>query len=282
MKRITLLSALSVVAIATSLLQACVTVDAGRSGENVVLFGNDSQTTIKPNNDFVTKQLTLGDFDEIETAGISVVYSVGAPATATLKASSNIIEYIVAKNDNGTLKLYFDDDVKFNKTPNATLTISSRGIKEITATIGANVNVTTPLTVDDEVELRATTGAVIDMKNLNCEKAEIGITTGAKVNIENLICEGKLDFGATTGSSITVDKATSTCLESGATTGASITVAAGFVGKVDLDATTSGSVKVAAAITGGEASATTAATIRTHVDKLNEITSTTGGKVKNI
>lgn len=281
MKRISLIPALSVVAIATFVLQACASVEAGRNGEKVVLFGNDSQTIIKPNNDFVARQLTLGDFDEIETAGINVVYSVGTPGTATLKAPSNIIEYIVAKNDNGTLKLYFDD-VKFNKTPSATLTVSSRGIKEVTATIGANVKVTTPLSIDDEVELRATTGAAIDMKYLSCEKAEIGITTSAKVNIENLVCEGKLDFGATTGSSITVDKAMATRLKAGATTGASIAVAAGFVGKVDLDATTSGSVKVAATITGGEASATTAATIRTHVDMLNEMTSTTGGKVKNI
>lgn len=282
MKRITLLSALSIVAIVMSLLPACASVEAGRNGEKVAFFGNDSQTTIKPNDDFVTRQLTLGNFDEIETAGISVVYSVGMPGTATLKAPSNIIEYIVAKNDNGTLKLYFDNDVKFNKTPSATLTVSSRGAKDILATIGANVKVTTPLTVGDEVEFRATTGAVIDVKHLNCEKAEIGVTTGAKVAIENLVSEGKLDFGATTGSSITVDKATSSRLEAGATTGASITVAAGSVGKVDLHATTSGSIKVAAAITGGEASATTAATIRTHVDKLNGMTSTTGGKVKNI
>lgn len=282
MKRITLLSALSIVAIATFMLPACVSVDAGRNGEKIALFGNNSQNTIKPNDDVVAKQLTLGDFDEIETAGISIVYSVGTPGTATLKAPSNVIEYIIAKNDNGTLKLYFDNDVKFNKTPNATLTVSSRGVKEITATIGAIVNVTTPLAMDDEVELKATTGAAINIKDLNCEKAEIGITTGANVNIKNLICEGKLDFGATTGSSITVDKATSKRLEAGVTTGASITIVAGSVGKVDLDATTSGTIKVAADISGGEATATTASKIRTHVEKLNDITATTGGKVKDL
>ena len=52
----------------------------------------------------VTRQLSLGNFDEIDASRVDVVYSVGTPGTATLNAPDNVIDYIKVKNDHGTLK----------------------------------------------------------------------------------------------------------------------------------------------------------------------------------
>ena len=92
MKRITLLSALSVVAIATFVLPACVSVDAGHNGEDAVVFGNGARTNIRPSNSMATRQFTLGNFDEIDASRVDVVYSVGSPGTATLNAPDNVID----------------------------------------------------------------------------------------------------------------------------------------------------------------------------------------------
>ena len=282
MKRITLLSALSVVAIATVVLPACVSVDAGHNGEDAVVFGNGARINIRPSNSMATRQFTLGNFDEIDASRVDVVYSVGTPGTATLNAPDNVIDYIKVKNDHGTLKLWVDNDVNINGRLNATLTVSSRNINEITATLAAKVEVTTPLVVDGGLDLEGSTSGSIVLGVVKCEKADFDFSTAATVHVTSIICEGKLDIDASTSASITIDKAIASSLDADAATAASVKVAAGSVGKVDLEAATAGKVKVAADITGGKASAATGGSVRTHVDKLSEKTTTTGGNVKGL
>ena len=83
-------------------------------------------------NNIITKNLKLGDFNEIEVSRVNIVYSVGTPGSATLSAPDNVMDKITVSTRGGKLKVNVSDEVNFRGRLNATLTVSSSSIKEST------------------------------------------------------------------------------------------------------------------------------------------------------
>lgn len=227
-----------------------------------------------------TRTLTLGDFDEIETSRVDVVYTIGTPGTATLTAPENIIDEIEIYVKNGELHVGLDKDVCRNVgNLNAKLTVSSTSLSEIYAKVSAKVQVNSDIVTADDFDAVATTSATIDLKNVTCKDFKGRTTTSADIRVDTVMCKD-FDCELSTSGSFSVSKAVAEKSEIETTTSATAEVGSGSLGIVKLDSTTGARIKVLAEISGGKAKATTGASIKCDRSNLTEVKTSTGGQIR--
>lgn len=258
---------------------ACVSVNSSETDGSLSISINRRSEDVS--NNIITKNLKLGDFNEIEVSRVNIVYSVGTPGTATLSAPDNVMDKITVSTRGGKLKVNVSDEVNFRGRLNATLTVSSSSIKEIDAALSSNVKVTTPIVYSGGLDLEATTSALIVLGEVKSEEADIEVSTSGCVKIADLKCADEIDVSASTSGSVKIAKATSKGFDGEATTSGTVKVECGSIGDVDLDASTSGSIKILAAVSGGTADASTGGTIKVNTSNISKTTST-GGRISGL
>jgi hypothetical protein len=96
----------------------------------MLFSGTYSQTfmPVKGTGPAIDKKLNVSDFKGIEvSSGIDVILIQGSSESLTLTAQENLFEYITAKVDNGTLKIYSRNNLRPTQPMKARITF-----KEIT------------------------------------------------------------------------------------------------------------------------------------------------------
>lgn len=210
----------------------------------------------------------LETFDHIEIAtGGDVTYTIGTGRSVSLTASDSYLSSMEVSVENGTLYV----GVKRNsgntkalskKNGKPVANITGPALKGITAHIGSDVTVVSPLTVPGGViNLSITTAAEVEFEGaLKCKKLNASVNTAGKLEVESLAAE------SVTGS---VD-----C-------GGKIEVT-GTAENVNFEINMGGTIDAAALkAKSGNASVTMGGTINCNVANLKSDT-TMGGSVKNI
>lgn len=165
--------------------------------------------------------VAVGTFDEIETEAVNIRLSIGTASTeGTLSGDPDVVAKVRVENDNGKLKVVYDNPGRKSNLNLATLTVSAATVKDIEASLASNVTVDGFIVSDDKVELNA--------------------ETAAKISVDNIQAPS-LDIDAETASKITVKRATLTSLKCEAETASHISVA-GTCDTMTLSAQTAGKI----------------------------------------
>lgn len=208
------------------------------------------------------KNITIADFDEIETAFVDINLVADMPAEeARLAAPEDMIDKIEVRVDDRTLKVSYKNkrkaDLRNNEQP--TLTIGLRSIKSIEASNAATVKAAS-LPYVDELEIETSTAAAVDIDSVKVRKAEFDAQTAATIKIGNISADS---------------------LEAEASTAATVKIDTGKTAVADFTASTAATI-IAKGVkaNSGQASATTAGTVRCSI-KNASVSSNTGGSVSN-
>jgi len=243
--------------------------------------GSFSLNPISPSDNMISRNLTLDDFDEIETSRVDIEYTVGTPGNAVLTAPDNVIDNIIVIVKEGELKISLRNEHNYKSDIKATLTVSSSSIKDIDASLSSQVNVHSYINSNDLLDLNATTSARINIDSVKCGEAEFITKTSGKIIVGNLECSGKAFLKASTSAKLNIDKLTANKLDAESSTSADLTVNSGKVGKIDLDASTSSKINMFADYDSGKADASTSGRINLASDNnLNSRETSTHGRIK--
>lgn len=212
--------------------------------------------------DNIQKNIAIADFDEIETAIVSIELVDGMAADeARLEAPEDMIDRIEVRVDDGTLKVGFKNKLKSNSNVNGSprLIVASRPIKSIEASTAAVVKAAILPTVD-ELEIEASTAATVAIDSVSAKKLEFDAQTAATISVAN-ISASRLKGEASTGATLKIKSGTTGFAEFTGSTGASL-LAKGVKAN------------------SGKASASTGASVRCSI-KNATVSSNTGGSVSN-
>lgn len=264
---------------AAALVAAWISISAISNG-NVSFNTRLIFKTITPSDYMMTQEMIIGDFDEIETSRVNIEYTVGTPGKAILTAPDNVINDVVVKTVDGELKVYIDNKSDYKGNTKATLTVSSSRLKDIDATLSSNVNINSPIVINDEFDVYAATSANVRIDSVSCGDAKLVSKTSASIQIASLNCYREASMKTSTSADLGVVVLTSAEIEAESSTSSSITVTSGKTGLIDLDATTSSDIKMFADYTGGKADASTSGNIILATDKLTNRATSTHGRIK--
>lgn len=236
--------------------------------------------SVTPSQNMISREFDLGDFDEIETSRVNIEYTVGTSGKAILTAPDNVIEDITVTVKEGDLKVFVNDKTNYKGALNATLTVSSSHIKDISASLSARVNVNSPVITCKNFDLYASTSSSINIDSIVCDEAEIQTKTSGAITIDNLQCSDKAFLKASTSAGLEVKELIARKIEAESSTSASINVNGGKTTKIDLDASTSSKIEMLADYEFGKADASTSGLIKLGIDRLSERATSTHGRIK--
>lgn len=185
------------------------------NGTSITFINSD------PNSPLTTKTIQASDIQEIDTScGIKVIYTQSSKTSVTLKAPKDIIKYIIVEMDGNELKCHKKKNVQIN-IKRATVTVSAPDVSEFNASSGGSITMTKALNLHNkQCELSASSGALINLVDINCGNLEADATSGSDIKI-NQISANSVDADASSGAEITLSgKCTSVSFE--ASSGASI------------------------------------------------------------
>lgn len=237
---------------------------------------------VRPSENIVSRTLTLGDFDKIDTRIVKVRYSVGAPGDATLSAPDNVIDNVVVEVRDGELFATLKNNVGYSGEMEITLVVQSSALREVECAAAGSVTVLTDLTVSGEFSADISSAGLLKVGTLHCNKADMEVSSAANITIDSLKVADKADLEASSAASISVGSISGLRLDADASSAASITVAGGRVNKVDLSSSSGAQVKVGAAFGTGKAEASSGGSVRTNTRNLSDIDSSSGGSVRGL
>jgi hypothetical protein len=129
----------------------------------------------------IDKKLNVSDFKGIDvSSGIDVILVQGNSESLTLTAQENLFEYITAKVDNGTLKIYARNNLRPTKPMKARITFQE--ISNLKVSGGGDTYCETPVNVE-ALDVYISGGG--DFRSvINSEKLKCSISGGGDAEIE--------------------------------------------------------------------------------------------------
>lgn len=188
----------------------------------------------------------LGSFERIKaTLGWDVTFTQSNTSSIQVSYSQEAAEYVQIEVKNGCLTLGLkksnDGDSDRRKKMKLRATISAPSLRAVKVTTGAEITFATPLNVQGNFSIDATTGADVEGLSLTAKGFYCESTTGASVEAKLNVTNAAID--CTTGADVELSgKADSANLD--CTTGGDISAKALVVKKGTCDATTSGDISI--------------------------------------
>lgn len=169
----------------------------------------------------VKKSFNVSTWKSIDvSSGIDVKYTIGDKQSILVETTSDILEHLIVKVEDGELKL----------------TIKAKSINNM----DCNVSITGPALYGIETS----SGAVITLENdmtLTGGKLDLEASSGSLINLKSVNVAG-IDIEASTGSVIELRHLLTRHLEAETSTGAVITLASGNADYADMSATSGGNI----------------------------------------
>lgn len=247
-----------------------VTIDYNDSRDIHKIVGSKEHTTREV-------ELTKGFNYIFASRGVKVVMSEKKGNTATIEANSNIIDYVICENDNGTLKVGIDDDVNSISNLYVVVTIPRRdNINVYRVTSAANITIYPTLDTSN-VSLEATSAGSINLTRINCDKLLIDATSAASVSGGFRVKEKAL-VEASSAANVTVSLL-GEYASLHASSAANIK-ASGQVNRLDIDASSAAKIRAQELNSvKAEADASSGASIYVNCDKELDAEASSGGDV---
>lgn len=198
--------------------------------------GIDMLNKISGNKNVVSKERkTPENFTKIKVStGIDVYITQGSKNKITVEADENLHKIIITEIENGTLKIYTDENIWKSTAKKVHVTI--KNLEYLSATSGSDVYSKNTLK-SEKITVNATSGADINFA-INTIDLETNATSGADINITGTATNH--NTSATSGSAINAYDLVSKNVVAKATSGANINV---FVSdNITANATSAGDI----------------------------------------
>ncbi|MEG1611943.1 MAG: DUF2807 domain-containing protein [Alistipes sp.] len=137
---------------------------------------------LKGSGNLVTRDISLATFDCVEASrGVKVVLIAGsASQQASLEADDNVIDLVVARVEQGKLKVSLDSKLQSFSNIHVTLVVPTEGkISQIGTSSGAQVESAVTLT-GDVLKLDASSGSMIEV-TAHVTQCEVDASSGAEI-----------------------------------------------------------------------------------------------------
>jgi len=204
----------------------------------------------------------VAKFDEVvSTLGIKVEYTVSDITSCTATGPEDAMSLLKIEVKNGKLILTsVKDKNPDNLLSKITVRINGISPKGIEVTTGSRFIMSNTMTLNQDLDLEATTGGSISINGVKANEIDVESTTAGSISLTNISAR-KVDAEATTGASVNIS---------------------GSCSEIDLEATTGASInaKKLEAVK-GKAESTTGASITCSIKSPTIIKSETGGSVTN-
>lgn len=247
------------------------------NGTSITFINSD------PNSPLTTKTIQASDIQEIDTScGIKVIYTQSSKTSVTLKAPKDIIKYIIVEMDGNELKCHKKKNVQIN-IKRATVTVSAPNVREFNASSGGSITMTKALNIhNQQCELSASSGALINLVDINCGNLEADASSGAAIKLNSASVKTDFEADATSGSDIKINQISANSVDADASSGAEIALS-GKCTSVSFEASSGASIN-ASKLTAQNGTATTSSggSVSCNVKKsLNKNKHRSGGSIKN-
>lgn len=186
----------------------------------------------------------LGNFDRIDASvGWDITFTQSATTSIKVSYSEEVADRVRMKVKNGRLILGLENQKNNNKPRKVILkaTVSAPSLSAIKVTTGAEVKFGTPLKLEGDLSINATTGAEVEGLALTAKGFNCHVTTGASV--EGMIDVANASLVCTTGSDIDLTGRASTATLK-CSTGADISARGLVVQNGRCSASTAGDISI--------------------------------------
>jgi len=146
--------------------------------------------SVKGNGNVTEEVRQVGEFDQIKVSrGMNAYITQGSPAKVVVVADNNLHEVIETKVENGVLKIFVNENIRWAKENKVMVTVEK--LYGVETTSGANVWSQNQI-MSENLKLRATSGANLTM-DVNAKVLSAECSTGANIKLSGLAKEAELE-----------------------------------------------------------------------------------------
>ena len=153
------------------------------NGRRIGSADNFSSRKVTGSKEYTTRKVELGkNFNYIKASrGVQVVMSDKKGNSATIEASSNIIDYVICESNGGTLKVGIDDEIGNISNMHVVVTIPHRDNINVYQVSSAATITIHPTLSTSNVSLEATSAGQIHLTRINCDKLLVKASSAASI-----------------------------------------------------------------------------------------------------
>ena len=194
---------------------------------------------IKGNGKIITRTQPIAAYDEIKASrAVHVIVEDRTDGDAVIKADDNLMQYVVVKNDNGTLCVGLDDRVNGVSNINVEVRIPHcKRLRSLDASSAAKIEVK-PTIKGNELQVDASS-----MANVNFTKADVKrceIETSSAATVTGAVKADKCEVDTSSASKVELAMLAMTCtVEASSASNATLS---GEAGAVSLDASSAANI----------------------------------------
>ena len=195
----------------------------------VVLTTTACAERITPSKKYVTKTVKVDKFDAISTSSsVDVVYTqISGSQKVEIYAPDNLIDYIYARVENGTLKVGF-------KTPYNNFSINGRHVKEVRvsapavsslrASSSGDIILKNGLKTSGSVQLKSSSSGDIKGDIVSCDELVASASSSGDVVLEKVKCE-TLKASASSSGDVSIKNVSATDVDASASSSGDVFLA---------------------------------------------------------
>lgn len=194
---------------------------------------------IKGNGKIITRTQPIAAYDEIRASrAVHVIVEDRTDGDAVIKADDNVMQYVVVKNDNGTLRVGFDDRVNGVSNINVEVRIPHcKRLRSLDASSAAKIEVK-PTIKGDELQVDASSAANVNFTKADVKRCEI--EAGSAATVTGAVKADECEVDTSSASKVELAMLAVTCTVEASS--ASRATLSGEAGAVSLDASSAAKI----------------------------------------
>lgn len=213
-----------------------------------ILFATISckaETRITASKNYVTKNVTVGNFISISTSSIiDIEYSQG-PQSVKIYAPDNVIPYVEVAVTDGLLKARFNaKDISIQGNATIKIIISSPNVSMFRTSGTGNLTITSDLRLSSPLDMKTSGTGDLSFKSISSPSATITTTGSGNVEGDNLTANSTITLNANGTGDVSIDSLSCKSLGVRATGSTSIKVQGISANFVDASATGTGGISL--------------------------------------
>lgn len=146
--------------------------------------------SIKGNGNVTEEVRQVSEFNQIEVSrGMNVYITQGSPAKVVVIADNNLHEVIITEVEDGVLKVYVDENIRWAKEKKVMVTVEK--LTKVETTSGSNGYSQNQI-MSDNLELSASSGANLHIE-VNAKQLKADCSSGANITLSGLAKDAELE-----------------------------------------------------------------------------------------
>lgn len=201
---------------------------------------------ITPSKNYVTKKVKVGSFNAISTSSsVDVIYTqTSGSQNIEIYAPDNLIEYIYARVEDGTLKVGFkspQNNFSINGRHKKEVRVSAPAVSSLRASSSGDIIIKNGLKTTGKVTIKASSSGDVKGGIVSCDDLVTSAGSSGDVILDKVICTN-LSANASSSGDISIKNLSATNVEAGASSSGDV-ILSGTCENATYHASSSGDLK---------------------------------------